>query len=263
MDKINFYQALNNWWWAILLMLIFNAGRYILLPGIAYLVCYNQGLKWMKKFKIQAAMPGKKQMRHELLFSFSTILIFSVILIAAYVLYINGYTTIYTDIRQYGYGYFFISLIIMIVFHDTYFYWVHRLLHTRWFLKNIHKVHHRSANPTPLAANSFHPLEAVILGLIVFPLITFWPVNVFALLLFNSIVVVTNVIGHLGFEFMPLKLRNSLPGKCITSSTHHNLHHQKSNKNYGLYFTFWDKLMKTLQNEIPISLFKKNQVKKI
>ncbi len=250
MDKINLQLSLNNWWWAILLVLIFNAGRYILFPLVAYFICYRAGVSRLKKFKIQAAMPGKKQMRHELLYSFSSILIFSFILIIAYLLYINGHTTIYTNIGQYGYGYFFLSLALMIILHDTYFYWVHRLLHTKWFLKNIHRVHHRSVNPTPLAANSFHPLEAFILGIIVFPLITIWPVHIFALLLFNSLVVVTNVIGHLGFEFMPQKLRNSLPGKLISSSTHHNLHHQKSNKNFGLYFTFWDKLMRTLQKEI-------------
>lgn len=253
MDKINLPPSLNNWWWAILLVLILNAGRYILLPGIAYWICYHPGLKWLKKFKIQMAMPSKKQIRHELLFSFSSILILSAILIAGYLLYINDRTTLYTDISRYGYGYFFLSLVMMIIFLDTYFYWVHRLFHTRWFLKNIHSVHHRSANPTPLAANSFHPLEALILGLVVFPLITIWPVHILALLLFNSFVAVTNVVGHLGFEFMPSKFRNSVPGKYFGSSTHHNLHHQKSNKNFGLYFTFWDKLMKTL-HEVGIRL---------
>ncbi|MEO6613594.1 MAG: sterol desaturase family protein [Chitinophagaceae bacterium] len=247
MHKINLPLPLDNWWWAILLMLVFNTARYILVPGIAYLICYHSPSSWVKKFKIQPAMPGKKQMRHELLYSFSSILIFSVILVAGYLLYINNHTTLYTDIHQYGYGYFFLSLVLMIILHDTYFYWVHRLLHTRWFFKKIHRVHHRSANPTPLAANAFHPLEALILGLIVFPLITIWPVHILALLLFNSIVVVTNVVGHLGFEFMPARLRHSSPGKYISSSTHHNLHHQKSNKNFGLYFTFWDALMKTLQ----------------
>ncbi len=247
MDKLHLPAPLDHWWWAILLMLVFNTARYILVPLIAYLICYHSGPAWVKKFKIQAAMPGKKQMRHELLFSFSSILIFSVILFAAYLLYSNGHTTIYTDIHQYGYGYFFLTLVLMIILHDTYFYWVHRFLHTRWCFKKIHWVHHRSSNPTPLAANSFHPLEALVLGLIVFPLITIWPVHILALLLFNSIVVITNVVGHLGFEFLPSRLRTSSPGKYISSSTHHNHHHQKSNKNFGLYFTFWDTLMKTLQ----------------
>jgi sterol desaturase/sphingolipid hydroxylase (fatty acid hydroxylase superfamily) len=33
--------------------------------------------------------------------------------------------------------------------------------------------------------------------------------------------------------------------KYKTASTHHNLHHEKFKGNYGLYFTFWDKWMKT------------------
>lgn len=253
MDKFNLHPVLNNYWWIILLVLAFTTGRYVLLPGIAYLLCYYLGLKRLKKFKIQPAIPGQKQIRHELLFSFSTIFIFSIIGIVAYLLYINGCTTLYTNISQYGQGYFFLSLVVMIFIHDAYFYWTHRLLHTRWFFKKIHTVHHRSANPTPLAAYSFHPIEALIESLIVFPFITILPVHVFAFLLFTFLVLVLNVIGHIGFEFIPRKLRNSLPGKYLTSSTHHNLHHQKSNKNFGYYFTFWDKLMKTLQNEISRS----------
>jgi lathosterol oxidase len=250
MDKIDLLPALTNYWWAILVVLAFTTGRYILLPGIAYLLCYYPGLKWVKKFKIQPAMPRQKQMRHELLFSLSTILIFSSIGIIVYLLYINGRTTLYTKISQHGWGYFFLILVAMIIIHDAYFYWTHRLLHTRWFFKKIHTVHHRSVNPTPLAAYSFHPVEALIESLIVFPFITIVPVHVFAFLLFTFLVLVMNVIGHLGFEFIPRKMRNNLPGKYFTSSTHHNIHHQKSNKNFGYYFTFWDKKMKTLQDEI-------------
>lgn len=231
---------------AILFIVGFTMGRYVLLSGIAYLICYKPGLMWLKKFKIQSVMPGNKQLKHELLFSFSTIFIFSLVGIAVYLLYINGSTTIYINIGQHGWGYFFLSLVIMIIFHDTYFYWTHRLLHTKWFFKKIHKVHHRSTNPTPLAAYSFHPFEAFMETLIVFPFVTIWPVHIFVFLIFTFLVLAMNVIGHLGFEFMPLQLRNSLPGKCITSSTHHNLHHQGTNKNFGFYFTFWDKLMKTM-----------------
>ncbi len=251
MDKIHLPPIMNNGWLILLLVIAFTTVRYVLLVGIAWLVCYYPGVKSVRKFKIQPVKPRQKQMKHELLFSFSTIFIFSVIGISVYLLYINGYTTIYTDIGQHGWGYFFGSLGIMVIIHDTYFYWTHRLLHTKWFFKKIHTVHHRSSNPTPLAAYSFHPLEALIQGLIVFPFISILPVHIIAFLLFTSLVLVTNVIGHLGYEFFPRKFRNSLPGKYLTSSTNHNLHHQKSNKNFGYYFTFWDKLMKTLQNGIP------------
>ncbi len=250
MDIINLDPVLDNWGLLILVTLGFTSGRYLLLPGIAWLLCYYPGLKRLKKYKIQPSMPAKKQMKHELLYSCSTILIFSMVGIAVFLLYTRGYTTIYTNMSPHGWGYFFLTLVIMIILHDSYFYWTHRLLHTRWLFKKIHRVHHRSANPTPLAAYSFHPLEALLESLIVFPFITIWPVHLFAFLLFTFLVLLMNVIGHLGFEFIPDQVRNSLPGQYLTSATHHNLHHQKSNKNFGYYFTFWDKLMKTLQNEI-------------
>jgi len=31
----------------------------------------------------------------------------------------------------------------------------------------------------------------------------------------------------------------------MNTSTHHNMHHQRSNCNYGLYFNFWDRVMGT------------------
>jgi sterol desaturase/sphingolipid hydroxylase (fatty acid hydroxylase superfamily) len=30
---------------------------------------------------------------------------------------------------------------------------------------------------------------------------------------------------------------------------YHNLHHERFNGNYGLYFTFWDRLMGTLRKD--------------
>ncbi|MEP6700011.1 MAG: sterol desaturase family protein [Bacteroidota bacterium] len=239
----------EKWWWALFFIPGFAIVRYLLSAGSAFLLCYYPGVKFLKKFKIQPAMPKKKQIRHELIYSFSTVFIFSVVGIAVYFLYVNGYTTLYTKIPEHGWGYLFISLGIMLIIHDGYFYWTHRLLHTKWFFKKVHIVHHRSINPTPLAAYSFHPLEALLESLIVFPFIIIFPVHIIVFLFFTFLVIITNVIGHLGFEFVPKKIRNSYFGKLLTFSTHHNLHHQKSNKNFGYYFTVWDKIMKTLQHD--------------
>ena len=54
-----------------------------------------------------------------------------------------------------------------------------------------------------------------------------------------------NVIGHLGFEIFPKNFLNSSIGKILLSSTHHNIHHHSNKYIFGLYFTLWDRIMGT------------------
>lgn len=42
------------------------------------------------------------------------------------------------------------------LFHDTWFYFTHRLLHSRWMMKNVHYMHHQSTNPSAFTGYSFH-----------------------------------------------------------------------------------------------------------
>ena len=239
-------RIITDWKIMILVIFLIALGRYLFLAGSAYMICYKAGIKFLNRYKIQPRPPREKQIKNELLFSLSTISIFSLVGIIVYFLYRAGLTTIDLDINEHGWVYFFCSLVIMIVLHDIYFYFTHRLLHTPWLLRNVHIVHHRSVNPTPLAAYCFHPVEAVLEALIVFPFVMLLPVNLFAFLVFTFLVLLMNVMGHLGFEFMPRRIRSSKVGKFFTSSTHHNLHHQKINKNYGYYFTWCDQLFNTI-----------------
>ncbi len=238
-------------WWIVLLIISVLAGRYLLLAGVSYLLFYRPGIKRLKRFKIQPGPPKDKQIRNELKYSFSTIFIFSGAGILAYFLFINGHTTLYRNINDHSIAWLLVSLVGILFLHDTYFYWTHRLLHTRWFFRKVHTVHHRSVNPTPLAAYAFHPIEALIESLFIFPVILLFPVHIYIFLLFIFLTLLMNVIGHLGFEFIPIKWRQGFFGKWLSSSTHHNLHHQKSRKNFGYYFTIWDRLMRTLQDEAP------------
>ncbi|MFL5810860.1 MAG: sterol desaturase family protein [Flavisolibacter sp.] len=239
----------ENWWVVILLATILAVGRYCFLAGVAYLFCYKPGIKRLQQFKIQPEPPKAKQLRNELLYSLSTILVFTVIGIGVFWLYKKGCTTIYLDIKEHGWPYFLLSILLMIVAHDTYFYWTHRLLHTKWMMKHIHVVHHRSVNPTPWAAYAFHPVEAVLEGSFAFVLVIIFPVHVMAFFFLTFFVLFMNVLGHSGFEFLPQRIRSGKLGSQFTSSTHHNLHHSKVHHNYGYYFTYWDKWMRTLHKD--------------
>jgi lathosterol oxidase len=250
MENLQFIPQDSRWLMAGILAIV--AGRYFLLAGSAYLLCYRWKLKKFMPYKIQHNAPKPSQLKHEIRFSLSTILIFSFVGMTAVLLYFSGHTTIYLEVSAHGIPYLLLSAAILFFIHDTYFYWTHRLLHTKWMFRKIHAVHHRSVNPTPLAAYSFHPLEAFIESLIIFPFIMIFPVHLFVFGLFIFLVLLTNVIGHLGFEFFSPQLRRSALGKFLASSTHHNLHHQKSKRNFGYYFTIWDRIMDTLYDDLPV-----------
>ena len=178
---------------------------------------------------------------HEIKYSISTLLIFAVIDVFLYVAQNNGYTQIYDKVSDYGWGYFIFSIVLMILLHDTWFYWTHRLIHHPKLFKHIHKVHHQSTDPSPFAAFSFHPLEALFEAgaYIIFSFL--FPVHLLALLGWQILQMILNVIGHLGYEIYPKGFNTHWLFKFKTPSTHHNLHHSKFNGNYGLYFTWWDK----------------------
>jgi sterol desaturase/sphingolipid hydroxylase (fatty acid hydroxylase superfamily) len=137
------------------------------------------------------------------------------------------------------------SIFVTIFVHDTYFYWSHRLMHHRRLFRWFHRVHHESTNPSPWAAYSFGPLEAVMQAAI-FPLVVFiMPIHPYAFMIFMVWQITFNVIGHTGYEFYPCWFMNSWFGKFFNTPTNHVQHHEKLRGNYGLYFNLWDRLMGT------------------
>jgi hypothetical protein len=66
-----------------------------------------------------------------------------------------------------------------------------------------------------------------------------------ALFVFLVYMIVMNVIGHLGIELYPSWFARSRWTRWYSTSTHHNLHHRDFYGNYGLYFTWWDRLLRT------------------
>ena len=63
---------------------------------------------------------------------------------------------------KHGFSYFIFSTFLLMMIHDIYFYLTHRAMHNKKIYSVIHSIHHKSNNPTPWAAFSFHPIEAII-----------------------------------------------------------------------------------------------------
>ena len=94
-----------------------------------------------------------------------------------------------------------------------------------------------------------HPLEAIVeAGIFAIFLFTI-PIHPLHLFIFFLLMILYNVYGHLGFELYPKGFNRHFIGRWINTSVNHNLHHQYFKGNYGLYFTFWDRMMGTIRKD--------------
>jgi Delta7-sterol 5-desaturase len=217
--------------------------RYIGVVGIVYLLVWIIFKPQLLHRLIQQKFPPNSRLRIEFLYSLSSMFIFSLIGVGIFLI---GGTRLYMDVASHGWPYFFLSIALAILIHDTYFYWTHRLMHHPRLYKHMHQVHHQSTNPSPWAAYSFHPLEAVVQGMIGPILLFTLPMHVGALVAFGTYQIVLNAFGHLSFELFPRGFTKSKWVFWHNTTTHHNMHHRYFNSNYTLYFNIWDRIMGTL-----------------
>ncbi|MBC7397778.1 MAG: sterol desaturase family protein, partial [Bdellovibrionales bacterium] len=147
-----------------LLMFVGVLLRYFVLAGVAYWTCWIFKCEALQTRRIDGGMTESRQlpkfraqMQSEIFYSILACAIFALAGSGIYIAWKLGWTKVYLDISQYGWGYFFLSFWIAAFFHETYFYWTHRWMHGVRVFRKVHKVHHDSKSPTPWAAFSFHP----------------------------------------------------------------------------------------------------------
>lgn len=219
--------------------------RYFIAASSSYLLIWVILKKPLKHLIIQRRLPKWSSKVREFMYSLSTVTIFATNGIFIYWLKENQYTLIYTEIAEYGMVWLGVSFVLMLLLHDAYFYWTHRWMHQPAIFKYVHKVHHLSTNPSPWAAYSFHPLEALVQTGIYYIIIFTVPSHPLALFSFLIYMIARNVLGHLGFELFPKGFVKSKWFNWHTTTTHHDLHHKDFNANYGLYFSWWDRWCNT------------------
>ena len=222
-----------------------SAIRYFVLAGIPFMLFYLMMPAKLNKFKIQQKSATKKDFIREVWHSMQSTFVFSIIAVVLIFTPLKQYTRIYSQIDDFPGWYIGVALVLSLVIHDTYFYWMHRLLHHKKLFKLAHLVHHKSTNPSPWTSYSFHILEAFTEGFVLVLIVMLLPMHPLTILLFTVTGFIINVYGHLGYEIMPKWFRFTLAFEVLNTSVHHNLHHSKFKGNYGLYFRFWDRVMGT------------------
>ncbi len=245
MDKLP--DVSNPVWFLVAALVVYAVvlGRYFLLSGLFYCIFYVwQRNKW-KSRKINEREYSTGQFKKEIIRSNLTAVLFGVSGAVLLLLWQKGYTRLYEDIHAYPLWWLPASLLIALVLQETYYYWLHRWMHIPKVFRLVHKWHHDSHIASPWTAFSFHPLEGLIQAIFLPLLLLFLPMNLYVLVVMLTIMSISSVINHLDIEIYPGWFSRNFFGKSVIGATHHSLHHKQYKYNFGLYFTWWDRLSKT------------------
>ena len=229
--------------------------RYFLLSWLFYKV-FHVWLrnKWESR-KINQKAYSSGQFKKEMIRSNITAIIFGISGAFLLLLWQKGYTKLYVDIHVYSLWWLPVSLVIALLMQETYYYWLHRWMHIPKVFRIVHKWHHDSYIASPWTAFSFHPLEGLIQAIFLPLLLLFLPMNLYVLVIMLTIMSISSVINHLDIEIYPKWFSKNIVTRSVIGASHHSLHHKQYKYNFGLYFTWWDKLTKT-ESPVYDELFK-------
>ena len=152
----------------------------------------------------------KDQLKTEVKWSLLSSIIFSIAGTITVILWQKGYTKVYTDADLYGWWYLPASLIIFMLAHETYYYWIHRWMHIPSVYRIVHKIHHDSKIASPFTAFSFHPWEALFQAIFLPVMLMILPMHYYVIVLQLIIMTISSVINHLDIEIYPKNSRQHL-----------------------------------------------------
>jgi sterol desaturase/sphingolipid hydroxylase (fatty acid hydroxylase superfamily) len=211
-----------------------------IVAGFAYAIYSG----YFKARKIQPKGFNWKTFRNEFFFAIITIVI------SAAVLQWIGKTLTANGIIAYNHepaAWWVIALeyAAYFVLFDTWFYWLHRLMHINPIYTYVHKLHHYSTSPNLLTTLSVNPLESLVNGGFV-PLFTaVFTVHDATMAMIIPTNIIMGLYVHSGYELLPRWWNKTWATKWFITATFHDQHHKYFNFNYGGYTTLWDRICGT------------------
>lgn len=128
---------------------------------------------------------------------------------------------------------------------EIYLYGLHRLMHTRWLFRRVHRLHHLSAATDAWTALSLHPAEALA-AFGVFPaLVALHPVHVATIVAVSAFMITALVATHVNHEPVPRGWHESALTSWLTTPLVHVGHHADARANFGAATTLPDRLFGT------------------
>ena len=231
--------------------------RYFVICGGAHLFFYSIFTNFSDKPNLSRKPPLWKTIKKDMELSLCSAVIFAFCAALVITAYDLGFTRLYISVDKYGFWYLGISFVALLILQDAYFYFMHRLFHHPLLFKKLHYGHHRSGDPTPWTSFAFDSSEAIIQALFFICIVFVLPLHYIPLLSALMVMTVWAVFNHIGFELFPSSFYSNWLGKWFIGSKHHLIHHRKYRLHYGLYFTFWDKILGTQDENYENDIYPK------
>ena len=230
------------YWFAFLGIILV---RYFAIAGATHFLVHFRCKDFLVNQGISIADPVWSAIYRDIKLSVSSTVIFASGAAVVMFTFDRGGTSLYTDLDQYGWWYLGFSFGLVLFIQDTYFYFLHRLFHHPSLFLWLHHGHHRSRQTTAWTSFAFDPAEAIFQTLLLVVIVSIVPLHFATVIAVIMTMTVWSVLNHLGFSLFPSSGYFSWCGKWAIGPLHHSVHHHKYTKHYGLYFTFWDKLLGT------------------
>lgn len=188
--------------------------------------------------------PKPGQTRHELLGSAVSMLVFGFYGVLPIALERAGLLRIHWAPR---WGTLLPELLLLTLWNEVHFYFVHRLLHRPWLYRRIHAWHHLSTVPTPWSVFSFHWVEAALLGSVMVLVMPLVQLQLLAMALFPAVSLTLNQLGHWAWDVSGQRST----WHPLAASRRHALHHRAVHGNFGFLLPVFDRLLGTALPEAP------------
>ena len=133
-------------------------------------------------------------------------------------------------------------------------YWIHRVNHFVPWLWRLHALHH--SDPTPDVTTSFrqHPIEHLLLTATVWVAHLVFGVSAASLVVYGMISGLMSPLQHANLA-LPRGFQTVMGWVLVTNAlhlSHHSTDRRDGNANFGIVFTFWDRLFGTYRAPISV-----------
>ena len=141
----------------------------------------------------------------------------------------------------------YLSVVISFVFIDLAGYLAHLLFHKISVLWKLHKLHHSDREVDTITTFFHHPLEEVVTIFLAALIFVLFDVPVPVILLYGVLNSIHAPLTH--FKVLLPEKWNKILSFLIVTPNFHRVHHsldmKEGNSNFGIIFSFWDRLFGT------------------